>query len=78
MKISDLIQGRDYIVVYTNDFPISCKGTVTKNGDFYVIFINSHHSYEVQQSTLFHELEHIINGDFDKYNVNEIELQAEH
>jgi hypothetical protein len=63
------------VVLY--DFKNSVPGTVTPNSDgTYTIFINSRLSREMQEEVYLHELRHIKNGDFDKFNVNMIECMA--
>ncbi len=44
--------------------------------DSYTIFINSILNYEQQCKSYKHELNHIKRNDFDKHDVNKIELQA--
>lgn len=59
------------------DFKNSTPSTVVSNDDgSYTIFINSRLSYEMQQEVYKHEINHILNGDFDKYNADMIELYA--
>ncbi|MBF0716064.1 hypothetical protein [Gemelliphila palaticanis] len=57
------------------DFPTSrVKGCVTKNeDDSYTIFLNAKMGYWEMKKTFDHEISHIINEDFEKYNVDEIE-----
>lgn len=65
----------DYKIMYLN-LPESVKGFVVPGlDDFYTIVINIRHSAHVQQETIRHELAHIHNHDFEKYDVGEIELQ---
>lgn len=58
------------------DFPSSkVKGCTVQNEDgSYTIFLNSRLSIYQQKSTYLHEVAHIINEDFSKYDVNQIEL----
>lgn len=54
--------------------PYRVKGFVKKNADdSYTIILNSRLSYEQNVKTYKHEIAHITNGDFDKFDVNEIE-----
>lgn len=56
------------------DFGNSIRGTVIDNGnDDFTIFLNARTSFEMQQETYLHEVEHIMKNDFDKFNVGEIE-----
>jgi hypothetical protein len=64
----------DYYVRFIN-LPITVKGlTVVDETGFYNIYINSRLSYEEQERTKAHELEHIKRGDFSSYaTLEEIE-----
>lgn len=42
----------------------------------YSIFINAKLSYEMQRRVYIHELKHILNKDFEKSDVNQIEYYA--
>ena len=42
----------------------------------FVIYINAIHSIETQHKTFLHERDHILKGDFEKENVQQIELDA--
>ena len=65
------------INVIIMDNPYGIKGSTNPNKDgSYTIIINAHLSFEDQKKAYKHELEHILNGDFDKLNVNEIEKEA--
>ena len=60
------------------DFP-SSKGkemVVTNDDGSYTILINAKLSHEVQMKSYKHAMEHIINGDFNKDDVQEIEALA--
>lgn len=60
---------------YVHHFPI--KGAVTKNEDgSYDIFINAQLSHEEKLRVYRHELHHILNDDFYKVDVQEIEYEA--
>lgn len=53
------------------------KGFTSKNEDnTYSVFINSRLSQEQRQKAYAHELKHIKNGDFDMFDVQEIEMIA--
>lgn len=59
------------------DNPFGVKGSTNKNEDgSYTIIINSRLSYEDQCSTYKHEINHILNGDFDMDDVQKIEYFA--
>lgn len=53
------------------------KESVIPNEDgSYTIFINARHTSEQQHASCVHALAHILNGDFEKDDVNEIEFNA--
>ncbi|EEG48285.1 hypothetical protein [Blautia hydrogenotrophica] len=60
------------------DFPNTKeKELVTPNDDgSYTIFINSRFNYETQLKAYIHAIQHIEAGDFEKENVQEIEMIA--
>lgn len=59
------------------DFPTKGKEMVVTNEDgSYTILINAKLSYDVRMKSYEHAMKHIINGDFDKENVQEIETLA--
>ena len=59
------------------DMPTTIGGFVRKNADFsHTIVINAKLTRERQLKTYKHELEHIRNDDFEKYNVDEVELET--
>lgn len=59
------------------DLPTSrVKGCTIPNDDgSYTIILNSRLSAYQQRATYLHEVSHIVNEDFAKYDVNEIELE---
>ena len=53
------------------------KGAVTENEDnSYTIFINANQSDDGIMKTYYHELGHILNHDFEKHDVQQIEAEA--
>ena len=60
------------------DMPVSIKSYVVSNSDFtYTIFLNSRHSREQNLISCEHEINHIINGDYEKKcSVDIIEINA--
>lgn len=68
----------DNINIFLIDFgSASPAATSTINEDgTYTIFINSRCSWSHQRLSCYHELYHILNNDFEKCNVDEIELAA--
>lgn len=59
------------------DMPVSVKAAVIPNeDDSYTIFINSKFNYEQQQKSFEHELKHIINYDFERDNVDDLEYHS--
>lgn len=70
-----MINGVDYRIEYIN-LPEAIKGFTVQSNDFYTIYINLKHGPDVQDIALKHEFMHIVNNDFDKCLVNDIELNA--
>lgn len=60
------------------DFKTTCGSElVTPNEDgSYTVLINARMSYEAQRKALLHALGHILNDDFEKENVQQIEAAA--
>lgn len=59
------------------DMDTRVRGFTSKNeDDSFSVFINSRLSYEQRLKVYAHELKHIKNGDFDMFNIQEIELVA--
>lgn len=60
------------------DFKTTCGSEiVTPNEDgSYTVLINARMSYETQRKALLHALGHILNDDFEKENVQQIEAAA--
>lgn len=60
------------------DLPNTIKGfTVSTNDDFFTIVLNQNLSHSQNMKTYFHELNHIMNGDFSKKSsVDMIEFYA--
>lgn len=65
----------DYNVVLT-DLPLSVKGFVRQEDDFYTVVLNSRLTHEANIQTCRHEERHIKENDFGKGNVQEIETSA--
>ena len=49
---------------------------VKNSDDSYTIFLNSRLSHERQREAYKHALNHITNGDFEKFDVDQIEFEA--
>lgn len=59
------------------NFPTKGNETVTKNeDDSYTVFINARLTYEKQLEAYAHALKHILNDDFTKSSVDQIEATA--
>lgn len=57
--------------------PAGFHGMVVKNDDgFYTILLDPNDTFEQRLKTFRHELEHILNNDFAKLDVQEIEAMA--
>ena len=62
---------------YLEHAPASFHGMVVKDDDgFYTILLDPNDTYEQRLRTFRHELEHILNDDFAKLDVQEIEAIA--
>lgn len=49
------------------DMPASVKAyTIIDSDGFYTVVLNQNHTYEQNLLSYKHELDHIINGDFDR------------
>ena len=70
------IQGYDINVILL-DNACGVPGSVWSNEDgSYTIFIDSSLCYERQQEVFKHEVRHILRDDFEKFDVDKIELDA--
>lgn len=58
------------------DMPVTISGYTIRKGDDYTIVLNSKLSHEKHLETYAHELDHITNGDFEKFGADLIELHA--
>ena len=57
--------------------PAGFHGMVVKNDDgFYTILLDPNDTFEQRMKTVRHELQHILDNDFAKLNVQEIEAAA--
>lgn len=57
--------------------PAGFHGMVVKNDDgFYTILLDPNDTYERRLQTVRHELEHILNDDFNKSDIQLIEAEA--
>ena len=57
--------------------PAGFHGMVVKNDDgFYTILLDPNDTYEQRLKTFRHELEHILNDDFSKHDIQLIETEA--
>ena len=57
--------------------PAGFHGMVVKNDDgFYTILLDPNDTYERRLQTVRHELEHILNDDFSKSDIQLIEAEA--
>lgn len=62
------------VYVYFGDFPHTVRAFVVASGDDFTIYLNSRNSFEQNQLSYMHELEHIRRGDFSRVlNVNRLE-----
>ena len=63
------------VVVYMNKFPVNACTTLNDDGS-YTIFIKASLSDEKKLKCYYHELFHIMNDDFFKSDIQEIEKRA--
>lgn len=69
-------EGNNINVILLNE-SFGVPGSVWHNADdSYTIFIDSHLSAEKQREVFQHEVKHIMNGDFEKTDVQQIEAEA--
>lgn len=69
-------EGNNINVILLNE-SYGVPGSVWHNADdSYTIFIDSHLSVEKQREVFQHEINHIMNGDFEKTDVQQIEAEA--
>ena len=63
------------INIFIMDLPYSVHGFTKRNPDgSYTIFINAHDSVNVQRQSYEHEMQHIKNNDFEKYDIESLEI----
>lgn len=68
----------DYIYSRYADLPTHIKAFTVKDKDgFYTIVLNQNLSFEQQEKSYAHEMEHINNGDFDSL-LNADKLESIH
>ena len=67
----------DYIVQLVN-LPLSVRSFVRENDDFTsaTIVINARLSHEQQKERYVHEVDHMEGNDFEKDDVNKVEVNA--
>lgn len=59
------------------DLPAAIPAFVISDVDgVYTIVLNAHHTYERHLKAYHHEMKHIENGDYDKKNIDIIEIYA--
>jgi len=64
------------IFVYTVRLPEKVHEMVCECNGGYTIYIDSALSHEEQVECYYHALKHIYNNDFERHDVQEIELRA--
>ncbi len=60
--------------IYINGLPSGINGFVRENDGYYTVVLNPNKSYCVQKQTIAHEIDHILNDDFDKNQVDDAEF----
>ena len=66
----------DDVFIYYVPLPSKVKEFVTPCQDGYTIYINDSLSNEEQLSAYYHAMIHIVDHDFEKYDVQDIEALA--
>lgn len=66
----------DNVFTYIVDLPARINETVTPCLDGYTVYINCNLDREQQQKAYMHAVAHIMNNDFEKYDVQQIESEA--
>lgn len=66
----------DDVYVYVADLPPGVNEIVKPCLDGYTIWISDRLSRDEAILAYYHAMGHIANNDFEKFNVNEIELEA--
>ena len=64
------------INVYVVDLPPKIKEMVCPSGCGYTIYIDAHQNIETQRQSFLHAMSHIYGDDWNKDDVQEIELSA--
>lgn len=64
------------IFTYVVDLPSRITEAVTPCLDGYTVYINRNLDRKHQQKAFMHAIAHIINDDFEKYDVQQIESEA--
>ena len=67
----------DDVFVYIVELPRKVREIVTPCADGYTVYISSSLGLPKQREALLHAIHHILNNDFSRDNVNEIELEAD-
>ncbi len=66
----------DDVFVYYVAMPPHIKEFVSPCLDGYTVYINDQLSKEEQLSAYYHAMVHIVNHDFEKYDVQQLEMAA--
>ena len=64
----------DYINLVYQSMPYKVKAVSTENADGgYTIFVNQNLTYEIQYQAIKHELWHIVQDDFSRDNIGDVD-----
>ncbi len=66
----------DDIYVYVVDMPTTAAETVVPCAGGYTVYLNARLSQARQERAFNHALRHIINNDWEKFDVQQIEYEA--
>jgi hypothetical protein len=72
----------DCVSLKYKNLPCAIGAFTVERDNYYTVVVNARSSYDQQQKSIAHELEHIENGDFDyivrEGNVDLLELERHH
>lgn len=71
------VDGSPINVILSDTMPLGMPEHIVANADdSYTVFLNTRLSYEAQKEGFQHAIKHIRNNDYEKHDVQEIEMQA--
>ena len=71
------VNGYPVNVIMSNDMPYGMPEHIIDNQDgSYTVFLNARLNYETQREGFRHAIDHVMNKDYDKEDVQQIEMSA--